>query len=165
MPGLPPHPPGARGHAEFDTAGAASKVRERGDPRVAAIASETAARLFGLEVLRRSIQSQEGNYTRFVELAREPEPVPPGTPARTSLVLAVGHHPGALAGLLGIFAEKGVNVAKLESRPIPSSPWKYRFYLDLEGHASDDPVRSALEEARPHTTEIRVLGTYPAAER
>jgi chorismate mutase / prephenate dehydratase len=157
--------PKAKAQVEFDTAGAARKVREREDPRVAAIASETAARLFGLEVLRRGIQSQEGNYTRFVELARDPEPVPPDTPARTSLLLAVSHEPGSLAGLLTVFAQRGVNVTKLESRPIPSSPWKYRFYLDLEGHASDDRVRTALEEARPHTSEIRVLGTYPAAER
>ena len=157
--------PKAKPHVEFDTAGAARKVREREDPGVAAIASETAARLFGLEILRRGIQSQEGNQTRFVELAREPEPVPPGTASRTSLLLAVSHEPGSLAGLLTVFAQRGVNVAKLESRPIPSSPWKYRFYLDLEGHAGDDRVRAALEEAKTHTTEIRVLGTYPAAER
>ena len=91
--------------------------------------------------------------------------MPPCTPARTSLLLAVTHHPGSLAGLLGVFAGRGVNVTKLESRPIPSSPWKYRFYLDLEGHADDEQVRTALDEAKAHTTEIRVLGTYPAAER
>jgi chorismate mutase / prephenate dehydratase len=157
--------PGVRTHPEFDTAGSARKVRERNDPGVAAIASESAARIFGLEVLRRGIQSQEGNYTRFVELAREPEPVPAGTPARTSLLLAVSHQPGALASLLGLFAGRGINVTKLESRPVPSTPWQYRFYLDLEGHAADDPIRTALDEARPLTTELRVLGTYPAAER
>jgi chorismate mutase/prephenate dehydratase len=157
--------PGVRTHAEFDTAGSARKVRERNDPGVAAIASEPAARIFGLEVLRRGIQSQEGNYTRFVELAREPEPVPAGTPAQTSLLLAVSHQPGALASLLGLFAARGINVTKLESRPVPSTPWQYRFYLDLEGHAADDPIRTALDEARSLTTELRVLGTYPAAER
>lgn len=157
--------PGAKPKIEFDTAGAARKVRELGDLGVAAIASESAARLFGLEVLRRGIQSQEGNYTRFVELGREPQPVPHGTAARTSLLLAVTHEPGSLAGLLTAFANHGVNVAKLESRPVPSAPWKYRFYLDLEGHSEDERVRAALEEARALTTELRVLGTYPSAER
>jgi chorismate mutase / prephenate dehydratase len=157
--------PGVATHPEFDTAGSARKVREKNDPGIAAIASESAARIFGLEVLRRGIQSQEGNYTRFVELAREPEPVPAGTPARTSLLLAVSHEPGALASLLGLLAARGINVTKLESRPVPSTPWQYRFYLDLEGHAADDPIRTALDEARPLTTELRVLGTYPAAER
>jgi chorismate mutase/prephenate dehydratase len=92
-------------------------------------------------------------------------PVPHGTPARTSLVLAVTHQPGSLAALLTAFANRGVNVAKLESRPVPAAPWKYRFYLDLEGYMDDEPVRSALEEARALTTELRILGTYPAAER
>jgi chorismate mutase/prephenate dehydratase len=62
-------------------------------------------------------------------------------------------------------AAKGINVTKIESRPVPSTPWKYRFYLDLEGHAADDPIRTALAEAGSFTTELRVLGTYPAAER
>jgi chorismate mutase/prephenate dehydratase len=157
--------PGVRTQVEFDTAGSARKARERNDPGVAAIASEAAARIFGLEVLKRGIQSQEGNYTRFVELAREAEPVPAGVPARTSLLLAVSHQPGALASLLGLVAGRGINVAKLESRPVPSTPWQYRFYLDLEGHAADDPIRTALDDARGLTTELRVLGTYPAAER
>lgn len=157
--------PDVRTQQEFDTAGSARKVRERNDPGIAAIASEAAAKIFGLEVLKRGIQSQAGNYTRFVELAREPEPVPAGAPARTSLLLAVSHQPGALAGLLGLFAGREINVTKLESRPVPSTPWQYRFYLDLEGHAADDPIRTALDDARALTTELRVLGTYPAAER
>ncbi len=157
--------PEARAQVEFDTAGSARKVRERGDRGVAAIASESAARIFGLEVMRRGIQSQQGNYTRFVELAREPQPVPAGAQARTSLVLSLAHQPGALASLLGVFARREVNVTKLESRPVPDTPFQYRFYLDLQGHAADDPVRTALEEARALTTELRVLGTYPAAER
>ena len=155
--------PRAKAQVEFDTAGSARKVRERNDPGVAAIASESAARLLGLEILRRGIQSQEGNFTRFVELARDPEPVPAGMPAKTSLLLALSHQPGALASLLGVFAGRKVNVTKLESRPVPATPWQYRFYLDLEGHADEEPIRGGLEEARPHVTELRVLGVYPAA--
>jgi len=157
--------PWIRAQTEFDTAGAARKVRERNDPTVAAIAGESAARVYGLEVLRRGIQSQEGNYTRFVELAHDPIRFPPETPAKTSLLLATSNQPGALAEVLGVFSRRGVNLAKLESRPIPESPWRYRFYLDLDGNADRDPVRGALAEVRPLTAELRVLGTYPLADK
>ena len=157
--------PWIRPQTEFDTAGSARKVRERNDPTVAAIAGESAARVFGLEVLRRSIQSQAGNYTRFVELARDPIRFPPETPAKTSLLLALPDQPGALAEVLGVLSRRGVNVTKLESRPIPASPFQYRFYLDLDGNADRDPVRGALAEVGPLTTELRVLGTYPAREK
>ena len=156
--------PWIRTQAEFDTAGSARKVRERGDPTVAAIAAESAARVYGLEVLRRGIQSQAGNYTRFVELAREPVPFPPDAPSKTSLMVSTPHRPGALAEVLGVFSRRGVNLAKLESRPIPGSPFQYRFYLDLDGHAVREPVRGALEEVEPLTVELRVLGSFPAAE-
>jgi chorismate mutase/prephenate dehydratase len=156
--------PWIRTQAEFDTAGSARKVRERGDPTVGAIAAESAARVYGLEVLRRGIQSQAGNYTRFVELAREPVPFPPEAPAKTALLVATPHRPGALAEVLGVFSRRGVNLAKLESRPIPGSPFQYRFYLDLDGHAVREPVRGALEEVAPLTVELRVLGSFPAAE-
>jgi chorismate mutase/prephenate dehydratase len=157
--------PWIQAQAEFDTAGSARKVRERNDPTIAAIAGESAARVFGLEILRRGIQTQEGNYTRFVELCLHVIPFSMETPARTSLLLALSHRSGALAQVLSLLSRRGVNLAKLESRPIPSSPWQYRFYLDVEGHAGREPVRGALEEIRPHVTELRVLGTYPAAER
>jgi chorismate mutase/prephenate dehydratase len=157
--------PWMKPQVEFDTAGSARKVRERNDLTVAAIAGEHAAKVFGLEVLRRGIQSQEGNYTRFVELAHDPIRFSPETPAKTSLLLALPHQPGALAEVLGVLSRRGVNLAKLESRPIPESPFKYRFYLDLDGNAGRDPVRGALAEVEPLTTEMRVLGSYPAAEK
>lgn len=156
--------PQVRVEEAFDTAGAARKVRERGERSVAAIASESAGHRYGLEILRRSIQSQEGNYTRFVELAVHPAPCPPDVPVKTSLLIALAHRPGALAELLGVFRRRGVNMSKIESRPIPATPFQYRFYLDLEGHAAADTLRAALDEAREHTTELRVLGTYPSAE-
>ena len=156
--------PWAAPRPEFDTAGSARKVRERNDPAVAAIASESAARLYGLEVLRRGIETQEGNYTRFVEVAREATPCPADARCKTSLLLSLAHEPGALGAVLSRFGARGVNLTRIESRPVLGSPWQYRFYLDLEGHAASEPVRRALEELETLTTELRVLGTYPRAE-
>ncbi len=149
--------------AEFDTAGAARKVRQANDPRLAAIASEAAATLYGLEVLRRGIQSEEINYTRFVEVASHPIPCPPEAPCKTSLLLVLAHRPGALGEVLGELGRRGINLTKLESRPIAGSPWRYRFYLDLAGHAASEPIAEALAAIAPLTSELRVLGTYPQA--
>ncbi len=149
---------------EFDTGGAAQKVRERNDPTVGAIASESAAQRFGLEVLARDLQPVSGNYTRFVEVSREATPLPPDVPCKTSLLVVLAHRPGALGEVLTRLAQRGVNLSKLESRPIPHAPWEYRFYLDLEGHAASAPVVAALEDIRPFASSLRVLGTYPRAE-
>ena len=156
--------PWASPRTEFDTAGSARKVREGNDPAVAAIASESAAKLYGLEVLKKGIQTQEGNYTRFVEIAREAVACPPGAACKTSLMMSLAHKPGALGEVLARFGARGVNLTRIESRPVLGAPWQYRFYLDLEGHAASEPVRAALEELRPLTTDVRVLGTYPRAE-
>ncbi|MGE5177542.1 MAG: prephenate dehydratase [Bacteroidota bacterium] len=156
--------PWAVPRTEFDTAGSARKVREGNDPAVAAIASESAAKLYGLDVLKKGIQTQEGNYTRFVEIAREAVACPPGAACKTSLMLSLAHKPGALGEVLARFGGRGVNLTRIESRPVLGAPWQYRFYLDLEGHAASEPVRAALEELRPLTTDVRVLGTYPRAE-
>ncbi len=156
--------PHVRAQAEFDTAGSARKVKEQGDKTLAAIASENAARLLGLEVLRENIQSEMGNYTRFVEVATEAAACPQEVPCKTSLILATGDHPGELDKILAEFSRRGINLTKLESRPIPSRPWRYRFYLDLQGHASASPLAEALEDVAALAAEMRVLGTYPRAE-
>jgi len=155
--------PWAQPREEFDTAGAARKVRETGDATLGAIASETAARLFGLEILRRGIQDVALNFTRFVEVAAHPVPCPHDAACKTSLMIATAHKPGALGDVLGELGRRGINLTKLESRPLPSSPWRYRFYLDLQGHAASAPIAEALERLAPLTSELRVLGTYPQA--
>ncbi len=155
--------PWAAPQTAFDTAGAARKVSQGGDRSVAAIASESAARAFGLEILQHSIQSQVNNYTRFVEVAIDPAPCPADAPCKTSLLLVTAHTPGALGEVIVTFARHGVNLTKLESRPIPNQPWEYQFYLDIEGHAASEAVTGALEEIADHTRELRILGTYPRA--
>jgi chorismate mutase/prephenate dehydratase len=149
---------------EFDTAGAARKVRERGDRALAAIAGANAAQVHGLEIVARGIQTVAGNSTRFVEVGLQPVPVPGGAAAKTSLLVSLADRPGALGDLLQLFSARGLNLTKLESRPIPGDPWRYRFYLDVAAHASIEPFPAVLAAAREHAAEIRVLGTYPAAE-
>ncbi len=156
--------PWATARSEFDTAGAARKVQETGDPAMAAIASADAAACHGLAVLRREIQNERHNVTRFVELAREASPCPADAACKTSLLVHVPHRPAALGEILGELGKRGVNLCKIESRPIPSRPWQYRFYLDLEGHAASVQVAAALAAVRPLCAELRVLGTYPQAE-
>lgn len=155
--------PNLRMRAEFDTAGSARKVRDGGDASVAAIASETAARVYGLEVLERGIQTQSGNFTRFVEVAREARPCPPDVPCRTTLLLTLAHQPGALGQVLVRFGERGVNLSRIESRPVPGAAFRYRFYLDLDAHAASAAVTAALADIVPYVQEQQMLGTYPAA--
>lgn len=150
---------------EYDTAGAARKVRESGDRSLAAVASAAAAATYGLEILARGIQTEAGNATRFVEVALHALPVPPDTRVKTSLLLTLADRPGSLGMVLQELARRGLNLTKLESRPIPGDSWSYRFYLDVEGHASSDVFREALDSIRPSTSDLRVLGTYPAAGR
>jgi chorismate mutase/prephenate dehydratase len=155
---------GVRTIGEYDTAGAARKVKEAGDRSVAAIASESAARMLGLEVLRAGIQIQAGNATRFVEVALEAAPCPADTPCKTSLLIVLGQSAGALGEVLVEFGRRGIQLAKLESRPLAVDPWKYRFYVDVEAHADSAPMVEALESVRPLVAEVRLLGTYPKAE-
>ena len=148
---------------EFDTAGAARKVRELGDRTLGALASAAAAERFGLAVVQRGVQDEAANLTRFVELRREAAPCPPDLPCKTSLLVETAHRPAALGEILTELGRRGVNLTKLESRPIPARPWQYRFYVDCEGHAEQSPLREALAAIRPLVAELRVLGTYPRA--
>lgn len=149
----------------FDTAGSAEKVRLDGRHDLAAIASEAAAERFGLEILARDLQTQSGNYTRFVEVALEAGTVEGDALCKTSLVLELVHEPGALGRVLHAFSANRVDLTKLESRPIVGQPWRYRFYLDVAGHQDHSAVAKALDAARPECVELRVLGSYPSAER
>lgn len=149
---------------EIDTAGSARRVASSGDRTLAAIASATAANTYGLEVVLRGVQSAAGNATRFVEVGLADAPLADGVIAKTSLVLALADRPGALGEVLMRFAAHNLSLTKLESRPIASAPFTYRFYVDVLGHAASAPFLATLEDLAPLTTELRVLGTYAAAE-
>jgi chorismate mutase/prephenate dehydratase len=124
-----------------------------------ALASLLAAEIYGIEVLDRDVQDLGGNATRFLVVARASGP-PTGCD-RTSLVFAVPHRAGALFQALAAFNEHGINLSKIESRPSRTKAWEYYFFVDLEGHAEDAPVRKALEALGTHCTLLTVLGSYP----
>ena len=145
----------------MDTAEAAKKISEDGDPRQAAIASEEAGRIYGLEVLKRNLANQRENYTRFVIIAPRPSQVDSRVPCKTSLVLSTGHHEGALLKALSILDHHKINLTKLESRPMQGSPFTYIFYLDFEGNATDPKIQEALVGLSGATNYLRILGTYP----
>ncbi len=145
-----------------DTAAAARAVRESGDPAQAAIASEEAAELAGLQVIARDIANQTENWTRFVVISAIEMELDPRIPAKTSLVFTTKHRQGALARCLEILAEHDLNLSKLESRPVPKRPWEYLFYVDFEGGLSSEPAALAVAELRRDCPYFKVLGSYPA---
>lgn len=147
-----------------DTALSGRRIRELNDPTVAAIASEEAARLFGLSVLKSGIANRGENYTRFVVVAQEAAEVPEGVPAKTSIVMATGNHPGALMEALALFQEADINLIMLESRPIPHNPREELFYLDFDGNVADPVVEEVLGELTRQVRFLKVLGSYPSRD-
>src|ERR671934_1524425 len=147
--------------AEYNTAGAAKRIAEQQLRGTAAIASRRAAELYGLEVLAERIQTYPDNYTRFGVLSRNPEPL--AEPDKTSLVFGVGHVAGSLYRCLGAFAERHLNLTKLESRPRAGRPWEYVFYVDVDAPANRGEMVDALATLSDHATFTRVLGTYASA--
>jgi prephenate dehydratase len=149
----------------YDTAGAAKAVAGEGDRATGAIAGRLAAERYGLDVLGSEVEDRPDNQTRFLVVARPDAPLPARAAEgssggmKTSLLAETANVPGALLRLLSPFAEREVNLSKLESRPA-GEPWSYRFFIELDGAADADPVREALSAAR-ETAAVRVLGSYP----
>ncbi|MFO7318645.1 MAG: prephenate dehydratase [Clostridia bacterium] len=154
--------PGVPQSAATSTAEAAAQVA-RADRPLAALGNRLAAALNGLEVIVSDLQDLEGNATRFVAVGRE---IPPPTGRdKTSVVFAFGvDRPGILCRSLMPFAERGVNLIKLESRPAKRSLGDYIFFVDMEGHLEDEPVRAALAETRRECAFFKVLGAYPRVD-
>jgi len=152
----------------YDTAGAVERVVREGRPEQGAIAGRRAADVYGADVLAEAIEDHPENYTRFLlitTLARAAEAAAPPKAAaaghKTSLVFGVANRPGALFECLGHFASRGVDLAKIESRPIRGRPFEYVFYLDLLGDAAEARVAEALAGLLRSTAMLRILGSYP----
>ena len=131
------------------------------DPTVAAIASELAARLYGVPVLRSRIEDNPHNSTRFLVVGRRP--VGPTGRDKTTILFAMKNEPGALYRILEPLARSGINLTKIESRPAKQGPWEYVIFDDLEGHRDTPGVASVLSEIGERTLVLKVLGSYPAA--
>jgi chorismate mutase/prephenate dehydratase len=139
------------------TAKAAQMATE--DLQAAAIASPLASRLYGLKVIESRIEDYLHNYTRFLILGRQ---IYERTGKdKTSLLFSIHDSPGSLYGVLKPFSEKGINLTKIESRPIKDKPWEYVFFLDFEGHAADLRVDEAIGEMKKEVLFLKFLGSYP----
>jgi prephenate dehydratase len=155
-----------------DTAGAARELAARGDKRAAAVASERAAETYGLEVAARDIADSPHNVTRFAVLSRPgdgaipplagPLAPPPGDARETLITFETGHRPGDLYRALATFAEAGINLSRIESRPSGGEAWRYRFLVQVSGDAAREPLAPALDRLREHTSSMRVLGSFDA---
>ena len=147
----------------YDTAGAAREVAKAGRKEQAAIAGRGAATRYGLDILAADVEDRQDNQTRFLVVARPGER--PSTPAtsgtmKTALLVETKNTPGALVRLLVPFAERGINLSKIESRP-GTEPWSYRFFIEVEADAAG--AKDALREAEPHAARLQVLGSFPKA--
>jgi prephenate dehydratase len=146
----------------YDTAGAAKDLASEKPEKVAAISSERAATLYGLQILAKEIEDVPFNYTRFFLLGHgDPER---GEYNKTSLVFATRNQPSALYDCLGEFAKRGLNLTKIESRPRRNRPWEPIFYLDFEGHWQDNLVQEALMSLLQRASFVKMLGSYPAVK-
>jgi 3-deoxy-7-phosphoheptulonate synthase len=155
-----------------DNGSAALSVSRDGDSKIAAIAGEVAAKVYGLKVLKAGVETNPLNYTRFVVIARNgtdgEEPViPPGLASgasnKASLVFSTPNEPGSLFACLQVLSERGINLSKLESRPIPGKPWRYLFYADVSIPETPGAFDAAMEALKKKTEDFRFLGQYRAS--
>lgn len=152
--------PGAALEEVSSTAVAAEMAAS--DQNIAAVASVAAASLYGLCVIERDIQDNANNFTRFLVIGKKT--VKKTGVDKTSIVFAVKDAPGALYAVLKPFARRGINLTKIESRPVKTRAWEYVFYVDLDGYASDKKVKDSLSELERLCSFFKVLGSYPKSD-
>ena len=147
----------------FDTAGSARDLAASPDPTTAALAPPLAGKLYGLEALDHNVENDAHNSTRFFVIGHNDPP--PSDNAKTSIVFSIQSRPASLYECIGEFAQRGINLCKIESRPRPNRPWQYWFYLDFEGHFAEPRCEAALLGVLRRAVMIKILGSYPAARQ
>ncbi len=143
-----------------DTAGSVKMLKEARLMDSGAIASEYAAKLYGMHILRRNIENNKENYTRFFILSKRA--LKSGN--KISIAFVTRHIPGALHMALGCFAAEDINMTYIQSRPIPGKPWEYRFYIDCEGYLKSAKMQNAINRLRNLSLLVKILGTYRMAK-
>jgi prephenate dehydratase/chorismate mutase len=144
--------------AANDTASSVRRVVEDGNPAKAAIAGRRAAKIYNGAILQEHLEDYRENYTRFALLAPQPDVSNQGN--KISLMVRLPNHPGALHDALRPFVRRGIDLLKIEGRPIKGRPWQYNFFLDLQSPSSESELRGALDEIRERAEELRYLGQY-----
>ena len=147
-----------------DTAMSFKKIKEEGNPYIAAIAGEEAAEIYGLKVLKSNIANQSGNFTRFLILSRNAIKVDKIVPCKTSLIMSIPNTTGSLVEALAVFKKYNINLTRLESRPIIGNPWDEMFYIDFEGNFSIPKFQMVLNKVELHTKFLKILGSYPSGK-
>ncbi|MCW4011065.1 MAG: prephenate dehydratase [Candidatus Bathyarchaeota archaeon] len=146
----------------YDTAGSVKMLKEKGLRDAAAVASERAAKIYNMQILAEDMADNPENYTRFFVLAKQ-DSAATGKD-KTSIIFGAAHAPGSLYHALGEFAKRGINLTKIESRPTKQTPWEYNFYLDFDGHRTEERCAEALKALKKYAAFIKVLGSYPKAK-
>ncbi len=144
------------------TADAMKKVQQLNSNDVAAIGNASSGKLYGLQPIQGNIANQTENHTRFIIVARKPVDVSTQIPAKTTLIMSTSQEAGSLVATLLVLQRFGINMTKLESRPIMGNPWEEMFYVDLEAHLDSESMQQALSELTKLTKHLKVLGCYPS---
>jgi prephenate dehydratase len=147
----------------YDTAGSVKQIVSLRERHAAAIASEEAARYYGGEILEAGIEDNPENFTRFFLVRRAGEVEPPSGADKVSIAFSVANQPGTLVAALQVFAARGLNLTKIESRPVQGSPWQYIFYADYHLPAESD-AGIGIRELRQHCSMVKELGRYVEAK-
>ena len=145
----------------YDTAGSVKLIKAMRSRKVAAIASRRAAELHSMQIIAEGIEDSGVNYTRFLVLGKRA--APRSGDDKTSIIFGVEHKPGSLYRALKALSRSGINLTRIESRPVKNTPWQYNFYVDFHGHMRDKVCREALRDLRERSTFVKILGSYPIA--
>ena len=149
--------------AAYDTAGSVKMIQDEGLMDSAAIASRRAAEVYKMKILDQGLETHKENYTRFLIIGDKD--VCPTSNDKTSISFIVDHRPGTLYNALAAFANNGIDLTKIESRPQLGKPWEYVFFIDVIGHRKDKELSLALNVLRENSRSIKILGSYPQARK